>query len=472
MILSTRKSIIKKVIFVFSSASLMVLSLLCGYKLWHNVLATPWTPITPPSTGPQTPPGYIFSAPSPQIVAGTYHSSLIVGLDLDPNTFRAFYTLDGSDPDGLSTEYLGSINIPFSEGALVRLRTVAYDGTGLASSVNEVSYLFDNTTPVSIGSSNLSDLINMGVFSTLSDGSTAPPATVVNVETVITIPSSLESNSSVLLPKDLQIVRTDGTLFNPSELSAAETDNSLVSGLGNGVILENALQWGIIDHSLTFSTPITINLYVGTNLNGQTLNISRSINSTSGWTNDGIVSPYTCVVTAGICQFQTIKASYFVATSIATNSTPTPTQTPSNNGSNGQSSNNSSNNSTPQCNDKIPETAPDLFKIITTKGSSKIVFTPVTGKTTGYAVIYGFKKGDERYAATFDTSNNNQGEQNFTINKLNPKSTYYFSVTAINGCVSGPWSDWIPAKADRKKEVNKYKTVVKNKVKTLVNQFK
>jgi len=86
--------------------------------------------------------------------------------------------------------------------------------------------------------------------------------------------------------------------------------------------------------------------------------------------------------------------------------------------------------------------------------------------------MYGLKKGDERYAAIFTTINSNQGEQSYTINKLKPGTTYYFKVTAINGCTSGPWSEWIPAKADRKKTVNKYKTVIKNKVKTLVNQFK
>lgn len=155
---------------------------------------------------------------------------------------------------------------------------------------------------------------------------------------------------------------------------------------------------------------------------------------------------------------------------------PTPTITPTptvvqNNNNNNQSSP-SNHNEPPRCTDAFPLSAPDLFRISTTKGSAKIVYTPVMDRITGYAVMYGLKKGDERYSAMISPIHNNQGEQNFTINKLNPKTTYYFKVAAFNGCVSGPWSQWIPAKADRKKEIHKYKTIIINKVKTLVSQFK
>lgn len=154
---------------------------------------------------------------------------------------------------------------------------------------------------------------------------------------------------------------------------------------------------------------------------------------------------------------------------------PTPTLAPTpmtnqNNNNNNQSSSN--NNEAPRCNKSAPLSAPDLFRISTTKGSAKIVYTPVTDKITGYAVMYGLKKGDERYSAMINSQNNNQGEQSFTINQLNPKTTYYFKVAAFNDCIAGPWSEWIPAKADRKKDIHKYKTVIINKIKTLINQFK
>jgi hypothetical protein len=87
-------------------------------------------------------------------------------------------------------------------------------------------------------------------------------------------------------------------------------------------------------------------------------------------------------------------------------------------------------------------------------------------------VMYGFKKDDRRYAANISTVNNNEGEQNFTVGQLKPKTTYYFTVAAVNGCTSGPWSDWIPARADRSKNIYKYKTIIVNKAKTLVNQYR
>jgi hypothetical protein len=92
---------------------------------------------------------------------------------------------------------------------------------------------------------------------------------------------------------------------------------------------------------------------------------------------------------------------------------------------------------------------------------------------TGYNAIYGFKKGDERFGSLFKAINNNQGEQNYTIYKLDPKITYYFKVAALNGCTSGPWSNWLPVKANKKAAVYKYKKVVSGKTFKLVeNVFK
>jgi hypothetical protein len=85
--------------------------------------------------------------------------------------------------------------------------------------------------------------------------------------------------------------------------------------------------------------------------------------------------------------------------------------------------------------------------------------------------MYGFKKGDERFGTIINTGNN-MGIQNSNINALNPKMTYYFKVAAVNGCTISPWSEWVPVKPDRTKTVWKYKTIIKNKIRTLINLFK
>ena len=322
-----------------------------------------------------------------------------------------------------------------------------------------------NPTSLSVATSHFPDLITTGL---LSLGGSAPEtATSITTNNNLTITvGETGSNSSVGFTLGTVISELNDAEFNANLISGTEIDSTTISGLEVGYTALKAIQWGLVGTTLKFSQPVTINLYVGSSFEGQSLNVYRSESLSVGWTSTGL-STSTCTVSGGYCSFATTEASYFMAASSPTPTpTPGPTSAPSNN--NNQTS---GNEGAPGCNDRVPVAIPDLFKIITTKGSAKIIFIPVNEKITGYAVMYGHKKGDERYAAMISPINNNIGEQSFTINKLNPKLTYYFKVTAFNGCVSGPWSDWIPAKADRKREIHKYKTVIKNKIKTLVSKF-
>ena len=72
---------------------------------------------------------------------------------------------------------------------------------------------------------------------------------------------------------------------------------------------------------LEFHPPITLKIYVGENLNGQILNIVRSVSGTGGWTNDGVVS-MSCVVANGLCEFTATKASYYVTSQFAVTTNP------------------------------------------------------------------------------------------------------------------------------------------------------
>lgn len=144
-----------------------------------------------------------------------------------------------------------------------------------------------------------------------------------NIEVTENTTISFVSNggmSSVEIPHDTVISRTDGERMDSSDMSASDIDESTISGLGSGEVIEGALQWGIPEVGLTFNPAITLNIYVGTDLNGQTLSVKRSLSINSGWVDDGIVAPKACVVSSGVCSFQTTKASYFAATKLTQNS--------------------------------------------------------------------------------------------------------------------------------------------------------
>lgn len=132
-------------------------------------------------------------------------------------------------------------------------------------------------------------------------------------DSIINVPVQ-GGTSTILLLDGTVITREDGGSLDGNSLIATSTDIGSLSGLGTGVVVDGALKWGIENLGLNFNPYITIKIFVGANFNGQTLNILRSISGNSGWTNNGIVSPATCVVTDGYCTFQTTKASYYVAT--------------------------------------------------------------------------------------------------------------------------------------------------------------
>lgn len=314
--------------------------------------------------------------------------------------------------------------------------------------------------PSNIGATNLSDLVNYGTFTTTPSNDNPGEISKITVTNNITVNIGENvAKDTVYLPEGTDITVYSDQTYKMDELSAKIVDVSTLSNLDSGFVKEAAIQWGIPDKTLVFSNPITISVYVGTDLNGRTLNVLRSPNGSSGWTNEGIVSPATCVVnSSGYCQFLTTKASYFVAASYEA-----PNQ---------QNTNNNDNTPRPKiCTDTPPIDNPDLFEIKTIKGSVKLFYTP-TSQATSYAILYGLKKGDERFGTFINTINENKGVQNVDINMLNPKITYYFKVAAVNGCTMGPWSEWVPAKANRKNTIYKYKTIIKNKLKTLVNLFK
>jgi hypothetical protein len=316
--------------------------------------------------------------------------------------------------------------------------------------------------PSNIGATNIADLIVYGTFVTVPSIGTTSVATKITVSNTVTINIGSGDTSTVQLPNGTVISEGTSQPFNVTAISAMLINKESVSEIGSGFTKEAVLQWGIPNTTLTFSNPITLNIYVGMGLEGRTLNVLRSPSGTSGWTSDGIVSPTTCVVSNGYCQFSATKASYFTAASYSTVN--------SQSNSNSNSGDNNSGGGSPVCNDMSSVDNPDLFEMKTNKGSVKLFYTP-TSKATSYAILYGFKKGDERFGVFTQTINGNKGIQSADIYQLNPKLTYYFKVAAINGCATGKWSEWVSVKPSKKGIVYKYKIIIKNKIRTLINLF-
>lgn len=66
-------------------------------------------------------------------------------------------------------------------------------------------------------------------------------------------------------------------------------------------------------------------------------------------------------------------------------------------------------------------------------------FTPISG-VDSYFIRYGTDNSANQYAASFAYSDTN-GAIAYTINLLQPHTTYYFSVRGGNGCATGNWSN-------------------------------
>ncbi len=231
---------------------------------------------------------------------------------------------DNADLDGKTCESLG-----FDGG------TLACDiGCGFETA----SCTIPAIDPINVAPSDVVSLVAAGLFNIPGSASlisTPILTTVTNIAVVVPVAGGV---SKVVIPASVVIARVDGDYINPTTLTVAPVVASQVSGL-TGKEAKAVLQWGLTDATLGFSDPITIDVYVGTDLNGDTLDVVRSTALVGGWTNEGIVAPATCVVSAGVCTFQATKASYYAA--VKPIATPVPTATSTSSTSTSSSSNSS-----------------------------------------------------------------------------------------------------------------------------------
>lgn len=115
---------------------------------------------------------------------------------------------------------------------------------------------------------------------------------------------------------------------------------------------------------------------------------------------------------------------------------PTPTTTPSQVSVNTTSTN--SDSPPPTCTDQKPNGTPDLFRIDTTYDKATINFAAIQG-IYEYHISYGTNQSADAHSVSF-----NVGEkwvESYTINYLQPNTTYYFKVRGQNGCTPGDWTE-------------------------------
>lgn len=245
-------------------------------------------------------------------------------------------------------------NLGFSGGTLSC--NVACDFNTL--SCNAPSVLATNVTPEKIDS-----LVAAGYFVVpSSEQITSTTSVSTTTDVTINLPEISGKATSILLPSAVTISREDGKTFDPTkDLGVSSISASEVSGL-TGIDAVKSVQWGVEGTALTFDSPITINLFVGTGFAGQDLTIYRSENLSSGWTTTGLVNA-TCTITAdGFCNFQTSLASYFVAAKPGATPAPTPTTSSSSSTTSSSSSSNSSGGSISSSTASTPASFP-VFRL-------------------------------------------------------------------------------------------------------------
>jgi hypothetical protein len=255
--------------------------------------------------------GVVMVSPTANPVSGTFTSVQSVTLTAN-GAVSIHYTTDGSTPTcSTGTVYSGAISVNSTQ----TIKSISCYQGNYSSSVTNSGYVINLT----VNANQTSSLVNPSALA-LPAGATSNSTPSLQAAQSITIADT--TGSTVTIPANTTITTVSGQNFDATALTTNTPVAGTLSGLTSGAVVDGSLQWGIVNLGLQFSSPITLSIYVGTSFNGQTLNIVRSTSGSDGWTSDGIVSPATCVVSAGLCTFNATKASYYAAYNTVAVSTP------------------------------------------------------------------------------------------------------------------------------------------------------
>lgn len=409
-------------------------------ETWNQTYAlAPWTMTHSDNIGSTIPPGASVSfivTTSMGVTNPLFGGDNQVQIYLDTGaTFPLTYS--STDGNG-NTIWTGTYSLPGNISSGTHTYTVEasqpYVQTDISTHFSSAPIESNNTGIIATDSFSVSALIfPLGV------GITLDIQTLANMN-ILTLsigdsPSSVDSlnvnnnlnfqvgNNTVLLPAGSVISSTNNLPFNSTQIQSSTLPPTSLNSIFPDAQIGGVLQWGIPNLGLQFSQPLTLSIFVGSQYNGQTLTLLRSINGLNFWTSDGFISPNSCVITNGYCTFQTTKASYFV---VKTFDTPVVNNSPSNS------------NSSPSCDGPKPLTAPDLFQINVNNTTAKLFFTPISN-TNNYHISFSTKSTAQDYDV--DVVLAREGVQNYTVEQLKPSTTYYFKIRGKNGCTFGDWSN-------------------------------
>lgn len=105
-----------------------------------------------------------------------------------------------------------------------------------------------------------------------------------------------------------------------------------------------------------------------------------------------------------------------------------------------QNSNISSGVSAISCGNTKPVGIPDLFQIDVDDTHAILYYSPINNDLSDYYISYSETSDTYKYG-TFTGQGPSSGVLSYTVNLLQPSTTYYFKVRGQNGCMPGDWSN-------------------------------
>jgi len=232
------------------------------------------------------------------------------------------------------------------------------------------------------------------------------------------------TNVISILPNQYESGRANIVVYNWEELSTVSINPS--------EILSNNQSYKVYDAQNYLGDPIAS----GTYTNGSSINIS--MDSTTVADPIGISAPPHTSSEFG--------AFILIGGAIVDNSSiSTPVSTPSPSGS---SLSNSAN--TNLCNSTQPAPLTAWIDSTTINSVTLQIRDDSSNNVDSHYILYSTTSNSDQYG----TDNIGKDALTYTINYLQPNTTYYFRVRAGNGCATGPWSNEISATTKSLNSVN------------------
>ena len=308
--------------------------------------------------------------------------------------------------------------LEWSDGSITNPRTDV-GGTDTFS----VSASFTNTRTVTdIGTSAMQSDIERNFISIGSTNPAATPNFTFNINYTF-----LAGSASIVFPAQTVVTPIGTSTVDLTQFQTIDNTIDIQSSLDRTL---KSIQIGIPNFNLTFSSPITVTIPVGTNYNNQTLQVVYQRDGDTSWNNET-----SCLIIDGNCTFQTDHATTFTVlenTTQVSSSTPVYYYIPDH-----------------SCRSSKPISISDLFQIDTSSNKAKIYFTPQSDTSDYFISFSSVNKNGEEHGERVTLLR--EGVQSHTIYSLKPNTTYYVKVRGQNGCMPGDWSTTL-----------KFKTAPKN----------